>query len=270
MFAAKKGKLDEITPEMLTNYRIWLRNGENNDKCSFTKLCAFIRRWQDLGYLGVSDDVSRTINEFQFKHPPPAKAVQRNDPNSGPDKHDELASLEGSWMCAYAQGIISHEDYSLCLFLSRTGRRAEQLVQIKLKDFDHSKLADNMSGDTRPPQKLLLVDIPRVKQRDPQWRGSFRSVNLTIDLWNILIKQKMEVISRFENIINKADILFTNSDNNYVLNNMPLWPLWSSVEETVAKVSSLRNEFSYKVAINTFGAFLINQLGISRRFMFGK
>ncbi len=240
----------EITTTMLINFRHHAFQETGNDQIFISSVRPFLRKWYDLGFDGVSEDVIDLIESWTLRSAPAGEAVNRQGADDGPLERDEKATLEAGWMAAYEAGSIDHGAMSLCLLLSRSGRRPSQYANIKLVDLYDRKFDDLPNGDSTSPRRMLLVHIPRAKQPDQGWRKEFRTIEVIPAIWNSLVRQRMLVMQRFEEMIVGKNFDLAPHEILHIEEQLPLWPLWSAVSTSLKVAERLLKQKSPREAID--------------------
>jgi integrase len=229
----------KITTTSLINFRHFNFEKSGNDQVIISSVRPFLRKWSDLGFSGVSDEVIQLIDGWTLKSAPQGEAVNRQGVDEGPLELAEKAALEAGWMSAFESGALSHEELSLCLLLSRSGRRPSQYANLKVGDLDDTRVDDSPKGDSGLPRKMLLLHVPRAKQTDQGWRTEFRSIELIPPLWNALVQQRMTVIERFNKLLDGPGRNLQLSDRSSIFDLLPLWPMWSAMAASFKAIEKL-------------------------------
>lgn len=171
-------------------------------------LSGFLKKWNELGYEGVSDEVVELLDSWRLKGNVKGDVVKRLDPEQGPLSDIELQSINEAAATLYEIDRISLDVFAMVRLLSATGRRPIQLSHMKLKDVMHG--SNNNQG------LAYVLNIPRAKQRGAIFRESFKQMQVTEDLWRILDLQRSSVINFFESKFSKL--------SNEILLELPLFP----------------------------------------------
>jgi integrase len=225
-------RTDEISYSAVLSYResCWRRDGHDGIFASCIR--PFLRIWNTLGYPGVSGELLELMDTWALKNPEKGVAVNRMDANEGPLMPDEHASLAANWLTAFEHGTMTLTDYVMVRLCSVTGRRPEQIMQLKLKDLDGSRFEDLEPG--RPPRNVLLLHIPRIKSKGGEWRTRFRAVPISNELWNLLIMQRDDMHRRLDDFLKTCGLSLQPHDLTLIRAEMPLIPAWQVIE-TFAK-----------------------------------
>jgi len=208
--------VSEINPDLLISYRSTLTR---DTEWYLGTIKGFLKKWHELGYEGVSDEVIDLLNGWILKGNIKGDVVKRLDPHKGPLTDIELLSFNEGSVQAFEQGKITVSELAIGLLSSNTGRRQIQISHLKIKDI--------MTGKNRKGELMYLINVPRAKQRGATFRSEFSQFAVTKELWAILNMQVQFVTEQVKSItefgIPDTDILelplFPNiSKLNSVLN----------------------------------------------------
>ncbi|EKM7654139.1 site-specific integrase [Salmonella enterica] len=203
---------NNFTTDNLINYRHSIKK-ENAWYISLIRI--FLRKWNHLGYEGISDDVVNLLEGWTLKGNIRGDSIKRKDPEQGPLTDHELSAFNEKVIQAYEKGSISKRDLVICLLLSHTGRRTIQISHLKIKDIISSV---NKKGET-----VYFINIPRAKQRG-NFREEFKLFALTEDVWKLCHSLAMDNHNELKRLI-KIEY------NDSVLSNAPLFPNWNVIKE---------------------------------------
>jgi integrase len=179
-----------ITCSGLINYRAELTRDKEWNLGMF---CGFLRKWHDLGYEGISDDVIDLLDSWIIKGNIKGDVIKRLDPISGPLSDIELQAFNEGAIQAYERDAISLTDLALSLAISNTGRRPIQISHLRLKDV--------LQGSNIKGESTYLLNMPRAKQRATDFRGQFKQFAITHELWVILNAQALYAVQSVEKAI---------------------------------------------------------------------
>jgi len=171
-------QLSKITETMLINYK---SNLTKKTEWYLGTLRGFFRKWFELGYPGISQEVIDLLDGWRIKGNKKGENVKKLDPQSGPFTDMELQAINDGALSAFEKNEISITELALCLLLSHTGRRPIQLSHLKIKDVLQGK---NIEGE-----KAFLLNIPRAKQRGTTFREEFKQFAITRELYTKLNAQ---------------------------------------------------------------------------------
>ncbi len=179
-----------ITDISLINYRSSLKK---NTEWYLGTIRGFLRKWHELGYEGISDDVIDLLDGWTIKGNIKGDAVKRLDPNSGPLTDIELQAFNEGTVQAFDMELISFTDMALGLVVSNTGRRPIQISHLRLKDV--------LEGSNTKGEPFYLINMPRAKQRATDFRGQCKQLAISKELWTILKAQAVRVAQSVERMI---------------------------------------------------------------------
>jgi len=252
-FVQGKLRSDEIHAAVVASYRHFCRDRDGHEN-AMARIRPFLKRWHHLGYPGVSVELVDMISDWTFKSSEKNVAVNRLDPNEGPLMPDEHASWIALCLSALQKGVMSLEDIVCVRLLSVTGRRPEQVRQIKLKDMDDTRFED--AGDGQPPRRLLLLMVPRIKSKNSGFRTRFRGIPLAVDHWNLLVMQRRDVCSRLDEFFEKSGLSLQPNDRNAIRAEMPLIPNWMIINRFALELQEAVAQGRHGEAVNTLRALV--------------
>lgn len=195
----------QINVNSLISYRSTLDKSTEHYLGAFRGL---IRKWYELGYPGVSEDVIDLLAGWRLKGNEKGRAVQMFDPIKGPLTDIEMQALTERLLQGYVQGDLKLYSYALLMTLVYTGRRRVQIVSLKIKDLQCYQ---------RDDVDRYLINFPRAKQRGIGWRKQFTPYPIVEDLWLLLNQHKNSVISRVTETVGERL-------SNDLLGELPLFP----------------------------------------------
>jgi hypothetical protein len=233
-FVPPHARADEISHSLVLSYRDFCHRRDGHDFKMSSWIRPFLRAWHVLGHPGVSKELVETMYGWSLRNPEQGVAVNRLDANAGPLMPDEHVSLAVHWLTAFEQGTMPVVDYVMARLCSVTGRRAGQIMQLKLKDMDDTRFEDPEPG--RPPCRIMLLHIPRNKRRGVAWRTRFRAVPLSIDLWNLLMMQRNAVHEQLDALLEGCGLSLQPSDLAAIRSDMPLIPASQVIKDTAARL----------------------------------
>lgn len=205
-----------INDTMLINYRASL--GKSHEWYLGT-VRGFLRKWYELGYYGVDEDVIRLLDSWTIKGNKKGDAVKRQDPQEGPLSDNELQAFNEGAVTAFEQNLITLNEFAISLVTSNTGRRPVQI--------SHLRVIDILCGTNKRGDPFYILNIPRAKHSEG-FRTQFNPLAVTQELWAILSAQSKSAISLVEESLG---IELNEDDRQQV----PLFPDYKRVE----KVGSL-------------------------------
>lgn len=173
----KETNAREITSAELINYRSTLTSDK---EWYLGKLRGFLKKWHQLGYEGVSDEVIEMIAGWRIKGSLKGDRVKRMDPTLGPLSDIELQAFNEGVVRAYELDQITLAELAMCLVISNTGRRPIQI--------SHLRVGDIVRGKNNRGEPFYGINIPRAKQ-GTGFRTSFKVWALNQDLYSIVNAQ---------------------------------------------------------------------------------
>lgn len=180
----------EVSESSLINYKASL---SANNEWYLGTIRGFLRKWHDLGYSGISDDVIELLAGWTIKGNVKGDVIKRLDPVKGPLSDIELQGFNDGALRAFECGDITLTDMAMGLIISNTGRRPIQISHLRLKDILQGK---NNRGD-----EAYLLNMPRAKQRATDFRKQFKQFSITGELWVILTAQAEHAVRSVEGAI---------------------------------------------------------------------
>ncbi|WP_349886344.1 site-specific integrase [Pantoea ananatis] len=177
---------DHIDDVMLINYRSTL---DNTHEYRLGTIRGFLRRWNRLGYPGVSKNVISMLDSWTIKGNRKGDAVKRKNPHDGPLTDNELQAFNEGIVRAYELNMISLSELAISLSISNTGRRPIQI--------SHLRVIDVLCGKNNKGEPFYMLNVPRGKQGDG-FRASFKPFAMRQELWAILSAQAKNAISLVE------------------------------------------------------------------------
>jgi integrase len=187
-----------IDSKFIIEYRNYL-GGEHQYYLLYIRVV--LNKWRSLGAVGVDVDAADMLCTWRIKGNVKGDAVKRLDLEQGPLSNIELQGLLEKTVLAYETGILHITETSLLMLAAASARRPIQLSFLKVKD-----LYDRPGKDGT---QHFIVNLPRAKQ-GVRFRSRFREVEITRELWDVLMQQKDFVSSVFKQYLggdlNKDDI----------------------------------------------------------------
>jgi integrase len=174
---------NHISVFSLINYRSKLNN---ETEWYLGVIRVLIRKWHNLGYPGVSNEVMQLLDGWVIKGNIKGDVIKRLDPQKGPLSDLELQGFNDGLVQAYEKDLISLTDMAMGLLMSNTGRRPIQISHLRLRDV--------LNGKNKGDGEIYLINVPRAKQRDAKFRDQFKQFAITKELWCILSAQANHVI----------------------------------------------------------------------------
>ena len=177
-------------------------------------LAAFIKKWYELGYLGIETDAISFFKQIRLKGTRKGDAVRTMDPEKGPYTEIELHSIQAAINDAFGTGRITIREYILIWLFMALGARNIQVAALKLKDFNVQHASDGSSS--------YLLNVPRAKQRVNRIRDQFKQrvlieeIGVVLETWIEHVKDEYLKLSKH----------YKKQSVDY--NDLPLFPLWGN------------------------------------------
>jgi hypothetical protein len=250
------------------NYRAKLIAEFGNEKY-LIRIRAFIKLWRALRHPGVPESAWSALREMRLKDGPTGRAVRTLDSEKGPLSPEETHQLTMDVYRAAEDGLIDLGNLSLVVFHIVTGRRPCQSAALKCKDVDGSRRGDPEPGQTEG-ERLLLLHVPRAKQKGHKFRQTRRSVHLVEVYFALFEAQKSLVREELRELLNSHGFELQECDLTHLFKELPLYPHWASVHSTLEAAAAHREQ-SHAVALKTLRVHAEGQLwhhdavGITRR-----
>ncbi len=122
-----------------------------------SSLSGFLKKWQQLGYPGVSKGAIDYLNSVRLRGNEKGAAVRTMDPVLGPLTVMETEALLDALTDAFRARKLSTQDYLLAWLVIALGMRPIQYAALKVCDL---KAHQTKGGD-----ETFMLSIPRAKQR---------------------------------------------------------------------------------------------------------
>lgn len=156
-------RVDQITDIHFLNYRSSLKA---STQWYAGSLAGLFRKWDRLGYSGVSKSLILLLDQLKLKGNAKGTAVLTMDPDMGPLTHIESEALQDALNNSFAHGDIEEWEFILCWLYILLGQRNKQYAALKVCDVKST--ADKLGG------KVYSLMMPRAKQRGVDIRGQFK------------------------------------------------------------------------------------------------
>ncbi|MCG5049412.1 recombinase [Pectobacterium brasiliense] len=225
-----------LTTEQLINFKSTL-SSEHSWYLSIIKI--FFKKWHGLGYSGVTEEMIYLLNSWRIKGNIKGDNIKRRDPNEGPLTDIELQGFNDKVTQAYELGNINKTELAISLVMSHTGRRPLQISLLKTKDL--------ITTSNKKGEDIHFLNIPRIKQRNSEFREDLKMFAIKEDLWKLLHSLIEDNIKTY-----KEKTPFEL--NNFILDNLPLFPCWKTV-------LTEKNEIEFKSNIS-FDKYHIKAINI--------
>ena len=204
--------VDGFSVTALRNYRA---NLDRNNEYRLGTIRAFLIRWHDQGFPGISDETAKWLSSVRLKGNRKGRSVRSMDPRDGPFDDQELSAILNTAPQEYARQRIDLPTLACTLLLAHTGRRPLQISLLRIGDIGHTI--------TRDGRNIDLVSIPRVKQRGQAPRTEFRHFWLAPDVCDLLKRLSRMVIEKAQAQLGKLP--------GASVEELPLFPNWTKFDE---------------------------------------
>lgn len=215
----------EITESALISYRSSLTA---KTEWHLGVLRPFLKRWNEFGYLGVTDEIIKLLYQWRLKGIDKGDVVKRLDPIKGPLTDIELQGFNEGAVQAFEQDRISLSELALGLCVSNSGRRPIQISHLRIKDV--------LEGKNNQGEPLYLLNMPRAKQRATTFREEFKQLAITRELWVILTQHVIQVIAKVQKIL-----VFELQEADQL--ELPLFPDYQAIKG-VSSPKEIKNYFN--------------------------
>ncbi|MCG8073720.1 MAG: site-specific integrase [Candidatus Thiodiazotropha taylori] len=176
---------------------------------------AFWLSWVDWGFPGVDKGVGEFLEELVLSGIEKGKAVKKRCPYTGPlTELEQSALLEWSGN-AFLEGDLDLHVYTYFIALLLTGRRGVQIRSLRACDLSFSETEGGNNYE---------IKVPRAKQYGEGFRGSYRLLSITEDLYLLLRNQIDESIDRIEKY-------FDAKASELLRSQLPIFPAWGRLRE---------------------------------------
>ena len=201
-----------INDIMLINYRASL---SNSHAWYLGTIRGFLRRWYELGFDGVDEEIIRLLDSWTIEGNIKGDAVKRKDPHEGPLSDNELQAFNEGAVTAFERNLITLDEFTISLVTSNTGRRPIQI--------SHLRVIDVLYGTNKRGEPFYLLNVPRAKHGEG-FRTQFKHFAVTQELWAILSAQVKNAISIVEDSLGVKL-------NEHDCQEVPLFPDYRRMEQ---------------------------------------
>ncbi|EHR41221.1 site-specific integrase [Alishewanella jeotgali] len=182
----RETEANEITDTVLINYRTSLTKAT---EWYLGTIRGFLRRWYQLGYFGISEEIITLLDGWTIKGHRKGDAVKRKHPTLGPLTDNELQAFNEGVVKAYELDRIKTSDLAISLAASNSGRRPIQI--------SHLRVVDVLCGTNNKGEPFYVLNFPRGKHGEG-FRAKFKPFAITHDLWSILSAQAKSAVTLTE------------------------------------------------------------------------
>ena len=149
-----------------------------------------VRAWAGLGIPGIDDGAYITATEMPRHNNPRALAVRLRCPHQGAYSNLEYDGLYRALHTAFADGVISIDNYGLCLLSGAISPRPVQIASL---------LVGDLKVGVGPLGKTYLLRVPRAKQRGGGYRTHFSDRPLVQEIGMVIEAQAQLVREQARN-----------------------------------------------------------------------
>lgn len=212
-------------------------------------LRSFLVLWHRGGHPGVTSSLVADLQEMRLKGVEPGRAVRTMDPREGPLTPEESHHLLQGLSDAAESGKLTLHDFSLAYLHLCTGRRPVQSASMKCKDVIETR------GDPEPGHPdgplLYMLAIPRAKQRGHTFRETRRAIDLTPANFQVFRAQREDVQGTFAELLKRSGWELQPRDLQALQSELPLYPTWSAIAESVKSATELRESGEHGKALES-------------------
>lgn len=220
-------------------------------------LKGFLLSWHEYGYYGVDESVALLLESFTLSGNNKGKAVLMRCPYTGAFTENEILALMTELARLWKEDLIPFETYTYIHLLQATARRPIQICHLKFED-----LKKEISQGTWN----YFLNIPRAKKRGGLFRGTFKKLAITEDLYLILLNF---IEYQYKKLLSLVDEAFIS---DYKMR-LPMFIDWNTLKRNIQNrcfdLSLLDKDiFHYSTSLlekNTLRKFCIHQKAVSER-----
>lgn len=155
-------------------------------------LRGFLISWYDYGYKGISEDVVNALEKMTLPGNEKGKAIANRCEWTGAFTQNEQVAVAEELIRLYRENEISLPCYAYLNVVQATARRPKQIGQLKVKDI-------LKEYDSKNHAYNFYLNIPRIKQRGVGFRGEFKKLAITEELYAILcnlVRQELKALEK--------------------------------------------------------------------------
>jgi integrase len=193
-FAQTGTLVTEITSADILNYKAQIGREK---EWYVGVLSGFLRKWDELGYAGISGGAVILLRQLRLKGNAKGVATATMDPVHGPFTNTELEALQRALNAAYGRQEVSLPQYVLCWLFMTLGQRPTQYAALKVRDVVKLTSKDGVES--------FAIKIPRAKTRDSAARGAFKERLLVPEVGSLVIQYAAAVRDQFTGVLPDAD-----------------------------------------------------------------
>jgi integrase len=178
--------IDVISSQDIINYRVSL---DARHQWYLGSLSGFLKKWDALGYSGISNDVVPLLKQLRIQGNWKGEAILTADPERGAFTDIEVEAIYSALDSAKKAGHISIEYYLLIFLYLLLGQRPTQYAALKVCD------VSVISG--KDGQQSYMLRMPRAKQRESLSRTEFKNRLITPQIGSLLVEYANQIRDRF-------------------------------------------------------------------------
>lgn len=183
-----------VTSEDILNYKSHL--GKERE-WYIGVLSGLLRKWDALGYTGVSADAVILLKQLTLKGNRKGAAIATRDPYQGPFTDIELEALQHALNEAFGRQEVELAEYVLTWLFMMLGQRSTQYAALKVSDIDRVISEEGL--------ETFVIRIPRAKTRDSNARGAFKARVLVPEVGRLVVQYADSVRERFRGVLQDVE-----------------------------------------------------------------
>ena len=180
-------------------------------------LKGFLLSWYEYGNYGIDKSAVSVLESFTLKGNDKGKSVLMRCPYTGAFTENEVLALMSELYRLWKEDLISFETYTYIYLLQATARRPVQIRHLKFSD-----LVKEIAQGTWN----YYLNIPCAKKRDGVFRGSFKKLAITEDLYLILLNFIGE---QYQKLIELIDVSLVESHKL----KLPIFIDWNCLKRNI-------------------------------------
>ena len=174
----------------INTINLFFQHLKNNKKeASFTHFRSLLKKWNEFYPFTVPLNLIKAVDKISVPSPIKGRPVKSRCPIKGPFTDLERQNIVEGISFAFEKSKISQQDFALVWFFLATGRRLKQASILKIADLINNN-------------DQLFINVPRIKQRNGEFRETFRAVELTREIYLTFERQKQYVVQTIEKTFN--------------------------------------------------------------------
>lgn len=165
----------------------WLSMLDDEHQWYLGALRGFFISWHDNHHYGIDSRLVKVLQSFKLRGNQKGISVANRCPYTGAYTDNELLSINLELNRLYSEDIIDLSCYAYVSCIQATARRPANVWQLKAQDL--------IKNDND-----YFLRIPRAKQRNSGFRGSFKELAITEELYLILLNLAADQTSALEQL----------------------------------------------------------------------